>query len=923
MGKQTVGAIAGVLVALLPCALLPCSAVRAHAPPPSPVPLPVPLPHAHAHNDYQHPRPLDDALDHGFTSVEADVFPRDGDLLVGHAAGELRVGRTLESLYLGPLRRRLEADGAVHRGGGPFTLLVDFKADGAAAYALLARQLVPLRRFLTGPSPALVVIVSGARPIEAIAADPDRLVGIDGRPEDLDRDDRPAALVPLVSERWGKLFTWIGTGEMPEEERAALRRLVDRVHGRGQKLRFWATPERAALWRELRAAGVDLVGTDDLAALAAFFALPPAHLMGITVVPHVVADALRYRTPRPEVSARVQLFIRGSATAPLFAGREPAVPLFAGREPAVPLFAGREPAVPLFAGREPAAWVADGAWAWQGISAGLAAAGAPGTAAGDSTADPAGAVLTVWEFNGKTAAWGVGSTFSLSAAGLPETTVAIDAPSAWLAAVTCLDPDGGIAPRRMVVHVANAGAADLPVEGLRLWVPADGARWNRLLPRAPVPLSGTVPAGEKEVFVADVDPLPLAPLAVEVITARGSLWGTVRVRAERFDIGGGWVGEGLGDAGYRRLLGRLHVSMGQIGMVPGFTDDEAVYATLPLRLCNKPQPVAQFDNDVWLPRVHAVEFLGEPQYGGGRPVPPQEVFDALLPYRATRLPTSLTHSEERIWAHYAGLSDYPHFDAYRVVAPAADAWREYDRWGDTRIAWGAPLETIGDLCRSLRELNRPAACAAWSQGPHDGWGSAWSSRRRRAPNPAELRAQALHALATRVTSLYWFNLSRAALAAFPDTHEALQRIGREIRMLEPLLLTGDATSFARVPAADGRPDWELSVVAAPDAALLFALDTAYTIDTARQEFEFGPPRGMSFSFPLPRRLRTPADCFRVDADGVHDVAWQVTPAGVTITDTATADRIYVVSRDRAERGRVVARRLAALAVEERHAEPAP
>ena len=34
----------------------------------------VPLPNAHAHNDYEHKRPLFDALDHGFCSVEADVF---------------------------------------------------------------------------------------------------------------------------------------------------------------------------------------------------------------------------------------------------------------------------------------------------------------------------------------------------------------------------------------------------------------------------------------------------------------------------------------------------------------------------------------------------------------------------------------------------------------------------------------------------------------------------------------------------------------------------------------------------------------------------------------------------------------------------------------------------------------------------------
>src|SRR6478672_5812077 len=34
----------------------------------------VPLANAHAHNDYEHARPLYDALDQGFTSVEADVY---------------------------------------------------------------------------------------------------------------------------------------------------------------------------------------------------------------------------------------------------------------------------------------------------------------------------------------------------------------------------------------------------------------------------------------------------------------------------------------------------------------------------------------------------------------------------------------------------------------------------------------------------------------------------------------------------------------------------------------------------------------------------------------------------------------------------------------------------------------------------------
>ena len=37
------------------------------------------------------------------------------------------------------------------------------------------------------------------------------------------------------------------------------------------------------------------------------------------------------------------------------------------------------------------------------------------------------------------------------------------------------------------------------------------------------------------------------------------------------------------------------------------------------------------------------------------------------------------------------------------------------------MSWGAPLEMIGDMCRSLRELNSPMPCPIWSQGPHEGW----------------------------------------------------------------------------------------------------------------------------------------------------------------------------------------------------------
>src|SRR6516165_11995665 len=79
----------------------------------------VPLRRAHAHNDYEHKRPLFDALDRGFCSVEADVYLIDGKLLVAHDRKDVKPDRTLEALYLDPLRERAKANGGRVYPDGP------------------------------------------------------------------------------------------------------------------------------------------------------------------------------------------------------------------------------------------------------------------------------------------------------------------------------------------------------------------------------------------------------------------------------------------------------------------------------------------------------------------------------------------------------------------------------------------------------------------------------------------------------------------------------------------------------------------------------------------------------------------------------------------------------------------------------------
>jgi hypothetical protein len=236
----------------------------------------VPLKHAHAHNDYLHERPLFDALERGFCSVEADVFLVNGELLVGHDRHELREGRTLQKLYLDPLRQRVnQGGGRVYPNGPTMTLLVDIKAEGERVYAVLRNVLASYDDILCGIKEgrhqhrAVQVVISGDRPKKTIAADKSRHAGMDGRLADLDSKE-PAHLMPLISDRWTSHFRWRGVGEFPPAEREKLRSIVKRAHTAGRRVRFWATPEDPNVWRELLAAGVDHINTDQLDRLREF-----------------------------------------------------------------------------------------------------------------------------------------------------------------------------------------------------------------------------------------------------------------------------------------------------------------------------------------------------------------------------------------------------------------------------------------------------------------------------------------------------------------------------------------------------------------------------------------------------------------------------------------------------------------------------
>ncbi len=241
------------------------------------------LDRAHAHNDYEHVRPLHDALDRGFGSVEVDIWLVDGALLVAHDRDSVRTDRTLEGLYLDPLRALIAARGGqVHAARPPLTLLIDIKSHADSTWAVLAPLLARYDDVLTSwrgdtmTVRPVVAVLSGQRPIATVRTQRERWAALDGRLDDLTARRRASsAVMPLVSDDWDTITTWRGVGALPRGVHRRVSQAVSRAHAQRRRLRFWNTPDTPAVWQLLLEYGVDLIGTDDLEGLQRFLTARP------------------------------------------------------------------------------------------------------------------------------------------------------------------------------------------------------------------------------------------------------------------------------------------------------------------------------------------------------------------------------------------------------------------------------------------------------------------------------------------------------------------------------------------------------------------------------------------------------------------------------------------------------------------------
>jgi len=230
-------------------------------------------PNAHAHNDYEHTRPLFDALSNGFASVEADVYLIRGKLLVSHSTPGPNT-LTLEELYLRPLDSliRLHGGRVYSDYKGPFWLMIDCKTATGTYEAI--REAVRKYPELLGENNdgPVKIFLSGNRPLELMVRDGFIGLGIDGRPDDAGKG-YDATLMPVISDHFGNWSSWKGKSPATENDLKQIRELARRVHLEGKKLRLWAIPDRQEAWKALMEAGVDMINTDHLKELNAYLLL--------------------------------------------------------------------------------------------------------------------------------------------------------------------------------------------------------------------------------------------------------------------------------------------------------------------------------------------------------------------------------------------------------------------------------------------------------------------------------------------------------------------------------------------------------------------------------------------------------------------------------------------------------------------------
>lgn len=245
------------LLALL-CCLLPLGAAAQ---------MPVIL---HSHNDYIRTAPFWEAYSQHCSSIEADVFLQDGEILVAHNREDLSADCTLRNMYIEPIVKLFRShEGRMWENSEDrLILLVDLKSADALPGVVSLVEAFP---DVFASEKGVQVVISGNTPAPSKFGNYPSCIWFDGL---LSEDYTPAQLarVGMISENFRDYARkWNGKGRMTDAELQSVKAAIAKAHEMGKRIRFWGAPEGTTAYFTFWKLGVDVINTDKPAVACQFF----------------------------------------------------------------------------------------------------------------------------------------------------------------------------------------------------------------------------------------------------------------------------------------------------------------------------------------------------------------------------------------------------------------------------------------------------------------------------------------------------------------------------------------------------------------------------------------------------------------------------------------------------------------------------
>jgi len=122
--------------------------------------------------------------------------------------------------------------------------MIDFKSSAEPSYDRLKNILSDYISIISivengiEQKRAVKIFISGNRPVDEVINDEPKLVGIDGKPGELD-NYIPTSIMPVVSDNYYNFLSWDGYGKINDDEIKKLKTLVKNTHAQNKKLRLW------------------------------------------------------------------------------------------------------------------------------------------------------------------------------------------------------------------------------------------------------------------------------------------------------------------------------------------------------------------------------------------------------------------------------------------------------------------------------------------------------------------------------------------------------------------------------------------------------------------------------------------------------------------------------------------------------------